>query len=372
VVAVACTLLASSHSINIYTYSSQVHYAQPLTLALVLMPATWVMMAACWLIVVRLAQIYTFAPQQRSRSAVIHVAAGLGFAVVHNIVLTLIFIFFLSPQAPDFDQFVSRFRSSFEYHFFQDVLAYGALLALHLALRDSDLRAQLADARLTALRAQLNPHFFFNTLNAVSTLALQGRRDDVAEIVGRLGDLMRTALDKSAQEVSLSAELVFVEDYLAIQRVRFGDQLNVQKSIAPETLDAVVPSLMLQPILENVVEHGMHGDGRPLSIVITALRRGDELIVEVADSGPGFAAGQYREGIGLANTRARVEELYGTRSRLEYGNLPDGGAQVRISIPFRAVAAADLRAAPRHGVGPDTIEVRRGSEDEPSVAGHHA
>jgi two-component system LytT family sensor kinase len=372
VAVVACTLLALSQSINIYTYS-QAHYDQPLALALALIPALLVLMAACWLIVVRLAQVYPFAPQQRARSAVIHVAASFGFALVHNAALTLVFMLLLSPDAPDVHGFVGRLRSSFAYLFFQDVLAYGALLALCLALRDADLRAQLADARLTALRAQLNPHFFFNTLNAVSTLALQGRRDDVAEIVGRLGDLLRTALHEQSQEVPLSAELVFVEDYLAIQRVRFGDQLQVQKIVAPETLHAAVPTLMLQPILENVVEHGMRGDAGRLSVVITVSRRSDELLVEVTDSGPGFAAGGHREGIGLANTRARIQELYGTRSRFEYGNLTNGGAAVRISIPFRSVPspAMDLRGA-RDDDGFDATEVKSSAlEAQPGVARRH-
>jgi two-component system LytT family sensor kinase len=336
VAAIACALLAVSQGTNNYLlWQGRGTWG----LALALMLPTWALMAACVPLIAWLARTYTFALRDRARSAAIHVAAGLVFSLVHNTALTAIYVRWLAPEAPTFDHFISRFRTSLAFLFYQDVLAYGALLALFLALHYTDLRAQLADARLTALRVQLNPHFFFNTLNAVSTLALQGRRDDVAELVGRLGDLMRSALHEQAQEVPLRAELAFLEDYLAIQRVRFGDSLHVQKTIAPETLDASVPSLMLQPILENVVEHAMAGEEDPISVTVEVSRRGDDLLIAISDTGPGFAVDRCKEGIGLANTRARLLELYGARCRFEYGNLPAGGASVRIGIPFHTVEA---------------------------------
>jgi LytS/YehU family sensor histidine kinase len=310
---------------------------------------TWVLMAACVPLIARLARTNTFALQNRARSTMIHVAAALGFALFHITAIAANRILLLPSKEPILDQVAFHFGNSLTYVFYQDVLAYGALLALFLALHYADLRAQLANARLTALRAQLNPHFFFNTLNAVSTLALQGRRDDVAEIVGRLGDLMRTALEEQAQEIPLSTELAFVDDYLAIQRTRFGDRFHVEKRIATEALDAAVPSLVLQPIIENAVEYAVARDEGVTSVKIDVSRRGDELLVEVSDTGPGFAPAvrderseckrdsaqpSKNEGIGLSNTRARLEELYGNRSRFGYGNLTSGGASVRISIPF--------------------------------------
>jgi two-component system, LytTR family, sensor kinase len=337
VAAVACALLAVSQGTNNYLlWQGRGTWGVALALSLV----TWVLMAAFAPLIAWLARTYTFALGNRGRSAAIHVAAGLVFSLVHNTALTGVFSLFLAPETPTFDHFISRFRTSLTFLFYQDVLAYGALLAMFLALRYADLRAQLADARLTALRAQLNPHFFFNALNAVSTLALQGRRDDVAEIVGRLGDLMRTALHEQAQEVPLRAELAFLEDYLAIQRVRFGDRLRVEKTVARETLDASVPSLMLQPIVENVVEHAMAGEQDLISLNIEISRRGDDLLITISDTGPGFAVDRRREGIGLANTRARLLELYGSRCRFEYGNLPAGGASVHMAIPYRFVDAA--------------------------------
>jgi two-component system, LytTR family, sensor kinase len=347
VTVVACTLLAVSQSTNMLAFW-QGHNVGSWALALALTLPTWGLMAACAPIIAWLARTYTFAPPKRARSATIHVAAGLVFALVHNASMTLAYVLVFAPFAPALDTFGVHYRTTLAYQFYQDVLAYGVLLATFLALHYADLRSQLAEARLTALRAQLNPHFFFNTLNAVSTLALQGRRDDVAEIVGRLGDLLRTALHEQAQEVPLSVELMFVEDYLAIQRVRFSDRLHVQKTIAPETLDAAVPSLVLQPILENAVEHGIARDAGPISVHITIARHNDELLVEVTDTGPGFAADMHKEGIGLANTRARLQELYGKRCKFEYGNMPGGGASVRISIPFRSAPDAATHHTAAH------------------------
>jgi two-component system LytT family sensor kinase len=339
---VACALLSVSQSTNVYSFmqGTDARAFGTWAYALALMVPTWALMAAFVPLIVRAARTYTFAPQNRARSAAIHVVASLVFALVHNMAVAVSRTL-LPPSygGPAFNQVVHHFRISLAYLFYQDVLAYGALLAMFMALHYTDLRAQLADARLTALRAQLNPHFFFNTLNAVSTLALQGRRDDVAEIVGRLGDLMRSALDEKTQEVPLRAELAFLEDYLAIQHVRFGDRLRVQKTVGHETLDARVPSLMLQPILENVVEHAMAGEEDLVSVNIEISRCGDDLLIAISDTGPGFAVDRRREGIGLANTRARLLELYGNRCRFEYGNLPAGGASVRMAIPFRSVEA---------------------------------
>jgi two-component system, LytTR family, sensor kinase len=338
VTVVVCALLAVSQSVNVYTFM-QGHPTGTWAFAFALMLPTWALVGACTPVIMWLARTYSFAPQDRLRSAAVHFAAAVVFAFGHITAVTINRLL-LPPGVTAVDRFAFVFRVSVAYLFYQDVLAYVALLAVYLALHYSDLRTQLAEARLTALRSQLNPHFFFNTLNAVSTLALQGRRHDVAEMVGRLGDLLRTALDGHAQEVRLSAELAFVDDYLAIQRVRFGDRFNVRNEIAPETLDALVPSLVLQPILENAIEYGIASDPGSTSVNIRVSRRGDDLLVEVSDTGPGFAVGARREGIGLANTRARLQELYGTRCQFEYGNLPAGGASVRMSIPFRSAAMA--------------------------------
>lgn len=336
IIAAACGLLAISESASIYVYWEG---RGPWRWVLAFVPVTWLLMVACWPLFVWLARKYTFAPGNRARSAAIHIAGAFVFALLHSAALTLVFVILAPPSLATIENFGSLLRRALAYLSYQDVVAYGALLAMYLALHYGEMRAQLADAHLIALRAQLNPHFFFNTLNAVSTLALQGRRDDVAEIIGRLGDLMRTALDAQAQEVPLSQELAFMDDYLAVQTLRFGDRFRVERAIDPYTLDALVPSLVLQPIIENAIEYGVAADVGSTSISIETSRYDSDLVLMVSDTGPGFAPGLRKEGIGLANSRARIKELHGSHGWLEYGNRPGGGATVRIRIPFRSAPA---------------------------------
>jgi sensor histidine kinase YesM len=205
---------------------------------------------------------------------------------------------------------------------------------MYLALHYSNLRTSLAEARLAALRAQLNPHFLFNTLNAISTLALKGDHAAVTETLGRLSGLLRAALDEHTEEISLAREVDFLDDYVAIQQIRFADRLSMQQSIASDTLSGLVPTMILQPIVENAIEHGVNAQRGVGRVKVSAVRDNGMLVIEVRDSGPGFRPDAAHDGIGLANTRARLEQLYGPDYRFEYGSVPEGGASVRIAIPF--------------------------------------
>jgi two-component system LytT family sensor kinase len=210
---------------------------------------------------------------------------------------------------------------------------------VQLQAHTAGLQAQLAKAELSVLRSQLNPHFLFNTLHAISVLALKGEHQAVAEMLGRLSDLLRAALDGTAQEVPLSVEMDFVDHYMALQRVRFADRLIIEKTIPADTLDGLVPTMILQPLVENAIKHGVNAQRNGGHVNIKAERSGGDLIVEVQDTGPGFPAAIPARGIGLANTKARLEQLYGAAHRFEYGPAPQGGASVRIVIPFRERAA---------------------------------
>ena len=206
--------------------------------------------------------------------------------------------------------------------------------------------AELTRSKLETLRSQLRPHFLFNTLNAISVFV----REDAAtaqQMILRLSTLLRRSLDETAHEVALRDELAFVHDYLDIQRRRFGDQLFVEMSVASETLDASVPVFLLQPLLENAIEHG-RADGACLRIAVRAAREGDVLRIEVADDGSGMGGRTVREGIGLGNTRARLLHLYGPTATVELtavdGATESPGARVDIRLPFRVADASAHRA----------------------------
>jgi two-component system, LytTR family, sensor kinase len=204
-------------------------------------------------------------------------------------------------------------------------------------LRASQLEARLAEAQLQALRMQLHPHFLFNTLNAISTLV--HRDPDAADrMIARLSDLLRISLeDIGVQEVPLRQELEFLERYLDIERIRFADRLSVDMEIAPETLGARTPYLILQPLVENAIRHGIAPRSTPGRVTIRARRDTGTLILEIADDGPGLppgAAAPAKDGVGISSTRARLEQLYGSAHRFELKNAASGGLVVTLVIPF--------------------------------------
>ena len=227
-------------------------------------------------------------------------------------------------------------------------LRYRARLeeSVRLQAETARLHAQLADARLGALRAQLNPHFLFNTLHAISSLVERDPRG-VRRMIARLSELLRYSLEESdEQEIPLRQELAFLDRYLEIMRIRFQGALEVTMDIADEVQDALVPNLVLQPLVENAVKHGVskaEGAGR---ITIRARRDGERTILTVEDNGPGFgdveAPGE--NGVGLRNTRERLEQLYGRAQSLTLREAESGrGLVAEVVLPFHT--RGDLRTA---------------------------
>ena len=202
------------------------------------------------------------------------------------------------------------------------------------------LTAGLTEARLQALKMQLQPHFLFNTLNAISAL-IPAEAQPARRMVARLGDLLRIALDhEETQEVTLREELAFLEPYLEIEQARLQDRLTVTTEIEPETLDARVPHLLLQPLVENAIRHGIAPRIEPGRVEISAAYAADRrsLQLEVRDDGPGLerqGQARTRKGVGLANVQSRLEQLYGREHQFALENHPDGGVVVRITLPFR-------------------------------------
>ena len=203
-------------------------------------------------------------------------------------------------------------------------------------LRASELEKGLAQAKLQALQMQLNPHFLFNTLHSISSL-MHKDIEAADRMITRLSDLLRAALDSAGtQEVTLQQELKMLELYLSIEKIRFGSRLTVKMDIAPETLAAQVPSLILQPLVENAIRHGIEPRSRPGCIELQAHRHDGTLALVVSDDGAGLGERkQIKEGVGLSNTRARLRELYGTAHQFELRRGTQGGVRVELSIPFR-------------------------------------
>jgi signal transduction histidine kinase len=208
---------------------------------------------------------------------------------------------------------------------------------LKFELRASELQSQLMSARLNALKMQLQPHFLFNTLNAITVLVRQQKSKDAEQMLGHLSDLLRGVLeDVDAQEVSLRRELEYLQLYLAIEQVRFPDRLRVEVSADPATQEASVPQLILQPIVENAIRHGIGRSSSAGRILISASKINGTVQLRVQDDGPGLSPSDSSEveGIGLANTRARLQQLYGQDATLEIENCDRGGVVVTMNIPF--------------------------------------
>jgi two-component system LytT family sensor kinase len=200
-------------------------------------------------------------------------------------------------------------------------------------LRASQLEASLADARLQLLRMQLQPHFLFNTLNTIAELVHESPADAERMIAG-LSVLLRETLDASTERVTLAKELLFLERYIDIQRVRFGDRLTFITAIADDARDVLVPALLLQPLVENSIKYGLASRVEAGRIEVRARREESSLVLEVEDDGAGFSAGTLREGVGLSNTRGRLAQLFGAAQRVEIDTPAAGGAIVRITLPW--------------------------------------
>lgn len=208
----------------------------------------------------------------------------------------------------------------------------------------ADLTARLAQAQLEALRMQLNPHFLFNTLNAISSLML---KDVIAanKMISRLGELLRFALEtKDQQEVPLKQELEFLQRYLEIERIRFGPRLNFAMQMEPSTLDASVPNLILQPLVENAIRYAIEPSSGIGQITLRSTRENGSLLIQVADNGSGLApastlaahhGADHRERVGLRNTRERLQKLYGAAQSFDLRDNPSGGVIASITIPLR-------------------------------------
>jgi signal transduction histidine kinase len=228
------------------------------------------------------------------------------------------------------------------------ILYYCILMAGHaLASRESlarsrvaaaQLAEQLAKAQLDALRHQVEPHFLFNALNAVSGLVREGRNDQAVQTIARVSDFLRHTLHEAGtQEVTLAEELEFVTMYLDIQKIRFGDRLSVAIDVPPELARAAVPRLILQPVVENAIKHGISRRARPGGIEMAAARSADRLVLTICNDGPALPpeTAASPSSIGIANVRSRLRGLHGDAGTLCIRDEPGRGVRVTITVPWR-------------------------------------
>jgi signal transduction histidine kinase len=209
--------------------------------------------------------------------------------------------------------------------------------ALQLKIHSAQLAEQLTSSQLSALKMQMQPHFLFNTLSAIMVLVRQRKAQEAETMLSRLSDMLRhTLADMEAQEVPLWREIDFLRLYLSIEQVRFEDRLRVRIDADPEVLEALVPHMALQPIVENAVRHGLGQSEEPVLIHVLVSRENDHLALTVTDDGPGCADAVFNgKGIGLANTRNRLNRLYGAQATFSTGNRVPRGVQVRMTLPYR-------------------------------------
>ncbi len=309
--------------------------------------AYWYLWALMTPAIVWLSQRFRFERGRLLRAFAVHIPAVVTAAFLHIAAMQGV-QWWIAASAGKRFAWLTEVQQAALLYFDWEMITYWALVGLShaliyyresrgRALRAAQLEVKLAEAQLTRLHQQLHPHFLFNTLHAIS--ALMHRDVEAADrMLMRLSDLLRMTLENLGQpEVSLQNELDFLEKYLQIEQTRFADRLTVRFDVQPETLDIRVPSLLLQPLVENSIKHGVAKKAGAGHIDISARRDGDKLLIEVRDDGAGLsedALTALQKGIGVSTTRARLQHLFGADFRFEFHRLTEGVA-VLVAVPWR-------------------------------------
>ena len=283
------------------------------------------------------------------RNLLLYFPALISFAGVHQLI-QLAILWSITPRwRQKYPALIDCYRGYFAFGFYIDlIIALLIVIAVHALLyyqnfraselAQSSLKTQLAQAQLRALKMQLHPHFLFNTLHSISSLVLEDPQK-ANSMIARLGDFLRLTVENSEQQlVTLKEETEFLRCYLDIEQVRFGDRLTVAFDLEPQTLPARVPHLILQPVVENAIQHAIAPRAARGHINIEAKRLNSFLRVAISDSGPGIGSNANslgKKGVGLSNVRSRLQQIYGPDFRLELLNAGDGGLTVVIEIPFQ-------------------------------------
>jgi sensor histidine kinase YesM len=321
----------------------------------------WYVPALLTFSIFRLAHRYPVDTGRWPRAVGVHILSALGFSVLHVVcMLGMRQLLWGRLSALPWDSFKTVAQNLYLTNLDWTLMTYSAIVGLSYALgyyrqaqdravKAAHLEARLAEARLKTLEAELQPHFLFNTLHAISTL-VHTNPDAADRMISRLSDLLRITLNRTpAARVPLQEELEFLQKYLDIEQIRFQDRLTVRYDIDPETLDAEVPRLILQPLVENAIKHGVSPRVGPGLVEISAHRDGGALWLEVRDNGVGLSGGaraKLHGGVGLSNTRDRLQCLYEGAHALEFSDGQHGLA-VRMRIPFHRVSPGSDEAVTR-------------------------
>lgn len=298
--------------------------------------------------VVLLVRRYPFKRARRGRFFLVHFCTSILFSLLHLSLYLPLFWLADWPESKAYLQSATNALTVGLTNVFPfGVLVYWVILCVALALeyyrgygqeqtRAAKLEAQLAEAQLEALKMQLQPHFLFNTLHSLTDLVLEDPAQ-ATRMIARLGDFLRLTLDNTGQQLApLSTELDFVRCYLEIEHVRFQDRLSINFEVEPGLESLLVPNLILQPLVENAILHGIASRVGPGRLEVAAKRVGDVLRLQIRDDGAGVVNrnGGAGHGVGLTNTRERLGRLYGSKGTLTLENGPDGGAIATIDIPI--------------------------------------
>jgi two-component system LytT family sensor kinase len=298
-----------------------------------------------------LAKKFPFEANKWKSSLAVHLVGSVVIAFFQQAIDTFFLTRLGYPPNRQFASFLEAYQVFIFINLHLSILIYWGVVGIKSAysyyqkyrereLVTSKLEAQLATSRLQVLKMQLHPHFLFNTLNAISELIYKDR-ESAERMIGDLSDLLRISFEKlEVQEISLKQELEFLKKYLEIEQMRFHDRLKVEMEISPETLDACVPNMILQPLVENAIKHGIAPRSTGGKIQIGAHRNNGSLELSVSDNGIGVPFNDVEhltEGVGLSNTRRRLRHLYGEGHKFDLRAEAESGLRVNLTIPFKEV-----------------------------------
>lgn len=357
-------LFDASQTVFVMRAEGMHHYWVRLFLTLFFSWMPWMLATP---LVLRLGRRYPAVQWRRASTWLAHLAACVGIGLIYAGWMAL-WESWLNPWAisPGPDPFAQAWLHKFYGGLLSHLILYGVILLVghlldsreKLALQRAEtarLNEQLSKAQLNALRRQIEPHFLFNTLNAIAGLVREGRNDSAVSMIAGLSDFLRRVVaDSDRQQVPLSEELEFTQKYLDIQKVRFAERLQFSVDVPGELLSAQIPSLILQPMVENAIKHGIAKRAQGGAIRIAASRTNGTLTLCVYNDGPSLPAARDASspGIGILNVRTRLQSLYGEQFELSLRNHKPGGVEASVSVPFvalpqnetaEAVSAGEIR-----------------------------